>query len=391
MWLIEQPIFDQMQAMLDSGARPTADAERKYVAEYEAMGHDGQRGLTVNGDRATIDVSGILTDSPNLFRQIFGGGGTVYSDIIAAIAVAESDPNVVAIDFQIDSPGGEASAEWMSVMDAIAGTTKPTQAIVRGRAASAAYGIASQADKIVAQNGMSIVGSIGIATRRIVLDEIVDIASSSAPNKRPDAKTEGGRAIIRAELDEIESQFISAVARGRGTTDKNVKRNFGRGGVVMASEAIERGMIDGIISAASPAPTPNIGARADVTTKAEDTIVDFSELKNKHPGIFAEAVQAGVTQERDRVEAHLTLAEASGAMETALEAITAGDECTAKYQAKYMAAGMKSASINDKVSDDSEIEVGKDLPGGGAHASGGDTFMDEITTGVEAMVGGEAE
>lgn len=70
-----------------------------------------------------------------------------------------------------------------------------------------------------------------------------------------------------------------------------------------------------------------------------------AELRAQHPELFAAIVQQGVTAERDRVEAHLIMGEASGDMTTAIAAISSGEAMTPKLSAKYQAAGMKRTAI----------------------------------------------
>mgnify|MGYP000436151846 CR=1 FL=1 len=69
-------------------------------------------------------------------------------------------------------------------------------------------------------------------------------------------------------------------------------------------------------------------------------IMDLKALKAEHPAIYAEAVEAGVNQERERVEAHITMGEASGDIKLAIGCIKDGAEFSAKVNANYMAAGM---------------------------------------------------
>lgn len=72
----------------------------------------------------------------------------------------------------------------------------------------------------------------------------LDIASSNAPNKRPDLSTEEGRALIREMLDGIEAIFIQNVARGRGVTEATVRNEFGAGGTKTGKDAKAAGMVD---------------------------------------------------------------------------------------------------------------------------------------------------
>jgi ATP-dependent protease ClpP protease subunit len=73
--------------------------------------------------------------------------------------------------------------------------------------------------------------------------------------------------------------------------------------------------------------------------------MDINQLKTEHPALFAEAVSIGTNAERERVEAHVTMGEASGDTALAMECIKNGAELSASINAKYMAAGMKNNAI----------------------------------------------
>jgi len=102
----------------------------------------------------------------------------------------------------------------------------------------------------------------------------------------------------------------------------------------------------------------------DNRIKKEKTM-DINELKAKHPEIYAALIEEGhkqgVLAERDRVNAHLTLGNASGDTKTAFAAIEDGSVMTATIQAKYMAAGMNKRDMQDRVEDDKEATPADDV------------------------------
>lgn len=340
MWLLDP---NTVQAMRSAPAI-TAEQQDAYALQIAA---NEESPLQIAGDTGRINIIGTMTDAPSFMARYFGGGNTVYSDIVRAVAEAEANPQIKSIEYYIASGGGQASAEWLAAMNAIRDAEKPSRAFVGSMAASAAYGVASQADEIVAQNAMSYIGSVGTVVDAVVREDVVSVTSSNAPNKRPDIQTPEGQATIRTMLDQVEGQFIDAIAEGRGVTADDVRKNYGRGATMTAAEAMKKGMIDSIQVVESKT-TATTGGKP--TTGA--STMDITKLKAEHPAVFAEAVRAGVTQERERVEAHLTLAKASGAHDVAIEAIENGDELTSKYQAKYMAASMDQNRINAQAADD---------------------------------------
>jgi len=87
------------------------------------------------------------------------------------------------------------------------------------------------------------------------------------------------------------------------------------------------------------------GASASQNQSTKETFMDLQTLKAEHPALFAEAVAVGVDQERERVQAHLTLGAASGDLNLAITSINSGAELTAKLNAEYMAASMRTKEI----------------------------------------------
>ena len=291
-----------------------------------------------SGKVATIKVEGILTKTADPFMSFFFGANTAYDDIIAQIGAAERDQKVSAIQFDIDSPGGNVDGLF-DTLAAIEAAQKPMSVRARN-AQSAAYGIAAAAGNIVATGPGASFGSVGTAISMHVSDEIVTIASSNAPEKRPDPRTEEGRASIVRHLDAIDELFVEAIAGGRGISADSVRQNFGRGASLLAGEAKQRGMIDGIAGAnlrvvQQPKATADGGS---------EECMDLEQLKAEHPAVYKAAVEDGVKQERDRVVAHLSLAK-SGDLEVAHAAIESGDILTQAIMAKHFAASLNKRDV----------------------------------------------
>ena len=347
-WMITDHAWEIVQTAQAVTEVPSAEERTAFNALFSDGDYPGARIMDKVGSTAQINISGVLTKEPSWLLRVFGGGNTAYSEIISAVNEAERDPAIEEVVFHIDSPGGNTSG-LTDAMDAISRMTIPTRAEVSGMAASAAYGLASQAGSITALNRTAMFGSIGIKSSHFVDGTVIDITSSNAPEKAPDVTTEEGKAVVQKTLDQIEAVFIEDIARGRGVTTDKVKADFGRGGVFLAHEAKSHGMIDDVKDR-----TQQPGA---TTTTQEANSMNLQELKSKHPDTYAAAVAEGVAQEQDRVSAHLTMGEASGDMKTAIEAVAKGDSLTAAYQAKYMAAGMKNGQIGARQGDNAATEA----------------------------------
>lgn len=356
-WFLEAGILGSLAKATTDTADTAAQQQVAYEASYSAQSDGGgPRILSVAGKSAEIAITGVLTMRPSFMAAFFGGGNTTYSEINAALAVADRDDDIEDITLVIDSPGGQI-AGLFDTLAAIEAVGKPITAVVRNMAASAAFAIAAQADTIVASNKAAVFGSIGIVKNFATDDGVVSVTSSNAPDKRPDVTTEEGKAVVRKELDQIEGVFIDAIAEGRGVSSKKVIADFGQGGVFLANEALKRGMIDSVADS-----SPNAGRKhtKSTTARSEAAIteakMDLEELKAKHPALYASAMAIGATEatakERDRVSAHLEMGQASGDMKTALAAVADGSDMTQTLQAKYMAAGMNRRDIADRQEDD---------------------------------------
>jgi len=377
-WLLEIEVKQRILEAIARGATPTADQQ----AEIEARGRNDQGILTVAGSEAQINVIGTLTKNFNWIAAYFGGGNTTYSDITSALASADADPIVKKITMNFDSPGGNV-AGLFEAADAIKATKKPVTAVVDGMAMSAAYALASQADKILAAGKSSMVGSLGVAVSYTVRDDVVEIASTNAPNKRPDLKTAKGKAVIRAELDGIHELFASIVAEGRGTSVENVNSSYGLGGMVLATPAIEAGMIDGFLLSDVPVKPGKTAVNNNVIM--EHKVMNLTELKAQYPGLYAELLSIGVaqgaSQEKERCSAHLLMGAAHKAMPIAIEAIEAGAGLTDLYTAKYLTAGKKAADVETRVADNQTVDPG--VP-----AAAGPDEEDKVCLAVAEMLGG---
>jgi ClpP class serine protease len=323
---------------------------------------------SVSGSNGFIKIEGLLSPKPDVYAKLYFGGNTVYGDIIEAIRSAENNSSVKEIVLAVNSGGGYFDGVT-AVADAIYATKKPVKAIVYGMACSAAYLLAAQADSIEAKDRSAIVGSIGTAMQLYAFDFIIDVANTDSPNKRPDPKTEEGMAVIQGELDEITNIFYDAVSRGRSVSVDHVKTNYGRGGIILAERALDIGMIDMIQS------TESTSNRRAGGTK-EVTAMNLAQLKAEHPDVYASAVQVGVAEERDRVNAHLKMGEASGAMDVASAAIKNGDGMTASLQADYLAAGMNRRDTQNRADDDAS--AGKAANGAAAQSEDEDDTVANI-------------
>lgn len=352
MWLIKDTVARELRAAAsklviraEDRARFAAEMEQGQVA---AAGRE-PASLRVAGDTAEIHVRGILVERPSFWLWLLGYAQTSYLDLQEAIAAVEKDDNVAKVIFRVDSPGGEVRGLF-DTLAALEVMKKP-RTVASALACSAAYAIAAVAGKVEAANAASEFGSVGVVATFYLYDDVVEITSTEAPDKRPDVSTEEGQAVVRKHLDDIHELFAGAIAQGRGTTVAKVNAEYGRGAVLLAGEAKQRGMIDSI---AKPILRAVSGAKDSAAEPAQERQhMDLKTLKTQHSALceelIAEGEAQGVSKERKRCAAHAKMARSTGANEVAFKAIESGASIMDDdIQAEYMTARMNRQDIQTR-------------------------------------------
>ena len=380
LWLLEP---DTLRRMVHAQEHfGDAAAVLRWEAEQAAAGEPEQRdglpqGLQVAGNTATIAVEGVLTKRPDFWAKFFGGSNTTYSSIRNALAYAVSSAEVAEIVFSVDSPGGSADG-LIELLDAIAHARqggKPMRALAE-QAQSAAYGIAAAVGKIEARGRGATFGSIGTAVSFYVSPNVIELTNTDSPDKRPNLTTPEGKAVVVRYLDQINHEFVTAIANGRGVALSRVSDGYGRGASMTAAEAKRLGLIDSIQTTAPRAVPSSEGKKA---------------MAEPHPETDRAALQAatqhGIEKERDRVLGHLTLGESSGDMSIALDAIRKGNGMTAELTARYMSASMNRADRTKRQGESNTAEA--QLDGVAASSPATTTDFGDKVAAVLTQQGGE--
>jgi len=225
------------------GARP-ALIRMQDVSEYfgDAAPYRIEDGVAI------IDVSGVLTN------DAWSWGGTTYGDIQRDVKIASLDPNVTGILLNINSPGGECdNAFETAAVVASAAKQKPVYAVAGTTAASAAYLLASQANKIYLPKISGGVGSIGIVCIHMDVSGALTKAGlkatqlSAGTDKTAGSPlaplTDAARETMQAEIDRLYGEFVGAVAKGRGITPQAIV-TMGARMFYGAANAISSGLAD---------------------------------------------------------------------------------------------------------------------------------------------------
>ncbi len=251
-------------------------------------------------DYAQIDPASLGFDPVAQFALVYGSGNVVVGDgrstsrgnpvmasdtVADALEAAADDPEIDAIIFRIDSPGGSVLAAdiiWRAV-EVAKQSGKPLIASFSNVAASGGYYVAAGADAILAPPA-SVTGSIGVFALRPVLKGLFDkldinvetmtrgahagIQISSEPLSPETA------AVLDREVEAIYRLFIERVAAGRELDLQQVDE-VAQGRVWTGEQAFERGLIDelGGLSQAVSRAKQALGLHAD----ADVALVPYPE------------------------------------------------------------------------------------------------------------------
>ena len=213
--------------------------------EIEASGLN-----TINPNTiAVIPIRGTLMKEDESDCEYFQAGMRTLSE---RVLEADRDPNVIGIILYIDSPGGTVDGT-KAFSDAIKSCKKPVVAFVDGIMASGALWIGTSAQKVIAQNSTTEIGSIGVMVAFADMQPVweaegvkfhrINADQSKDKNKNfTDALAGDYAGIKKEELNPLADQFITAVKANR----PNISNSVFTGKVYFAEEALSLGLIDEI-------------------------------------------------------------------------------------------------------------------------------------------------
>ena len=275
------------------------------------------RPYNVKAGILTIPVKGVLLHD---FGWQFSSYATGYDYILKAFERGQADPQVRGIAFLIHSPGGDVAGCFDAVDKMFAAKgSKPVRAFAHEYAYSAAYAIASLADKIVVSRTGG-VGSIGVVTSHVdyskALEEggikitFIQFGAHKTDGNPYEPLGDDARARIQARIDALGEVFVATVARNR-KLDANVVRAT-EALTYTASEAISNGLADAVgpLDDAVAAFAADLETTAhhqgdEQMTKENSAAPDQAAIDTARAAAHAEGVKAGAAQERARISAIL--------------------------------------------------------------------------------------
>jgi signal peptide peptidase SppA len=202
------------------------------------------------GTVAVIPIHGVIERTRTYWGDVFA------EEIGAAIATLVDRDDIGAIVLDVDSPGGVVfGIPELGEQIRAARKAKPIYAVTGSQMASAAYWIGSAASKLFAAPSAQ-VGSIGVWSAHVdvskLLDEIgIKVTLISAGKYKVEGHMfapleEEASAAMQERVNHYYDEFVAAVARNRGLRETRVRNGFGEGRELVAPDALDEGMIDGI-------------------------------------------------------------------------------------------------------------------------------------------------
>ena len=220
-----------------------------------------------------IPIAGVIGKGLSPIEKMTGA--VDVNAIADAIDEFSANPQVTRIAFQVSSPGGTVTGVE-ELANKVRNISKPTMAYTDSEMASAAYWIASAADKVVASPS-STVGSIGVymtiadMTEMAKAQGIKMVVIKSGKFKGAGipgtSLSEEQVANLQQGVDEIHADFKAAVLQTR----KLVKAEDMEGQVFSGKQAAQRNLVTGLADSFSEAvamwaensiaPAPSVPAK----------------------------------------------------------------------------------------------------------------------------------
>ena len=229
-----------------------------------------------------------------------------YGRIRKQVDQAVAAQNVRGILLDIDSPGGEV-AGLFDLADYIfeARAAKPIWAIANDDAFSAAYAIASGADRIAVTRtgGIGGIGVIAVHVEYSKMDERVGVkwtpvysGERKADYIDSEPLNDTARTLLQTEVDRLRELFVETVSRNRGVSPEAIRDTeagafFGPGGVPLLADAVEN--IDAVFEGFRTAiETDGASAHRSSTKEQEMAEQKPKGTKTETPAAGADAAGA---------------------------------------------------------------------------------------------------
>jgi protease IV len=262
---------------------------------YSLTGSRTSSKLPVVGQNkvALVKLEGVLLSSEHIVEEL-----NDYAD----------DSSIKAIVIRVDSPGGGVvpSQEIYNAVKHARQEGKKVVVSMGSVAASGGYYVAAAADLIVANPG-TMTGSIGVKMEFANIEKLLEkIGVKGMVVKSGEYKDVGSpfremtdkeRALLQGVIDDVQTQFVKAVAEGRKLPEADV-RAIADGRIFTGQQALALKLVDQMgdleYSIRAAAGLAGIKGKPNVVKK-EKKIPFFDYLKEESAAWIAEAVAQGIS------------------------------------------------------------------------------------------------
>jgi signal peptide peptidase SppA len=233
---------------LDAPADPTGPSDDQSHLPAAPISDEA-----INPEQAVI---GVIPICGPIMKEDTPSGAPGSATLTKWFQSFEQNPKVSAIILSIDSPGGEVNAS-KCFADVVAACTKPVLAYVSGTMASGSYWIGCGAKKIIADNGTSFIGSLGVMMNYLdvlpvyekqgAVNHEVYADGSENKNRTFREMLKGNYGPIKENaLNPMREIFVSDVIAARGKKITTEADGVLSGEIYHANLALTKGLIDGI-------------------------------------------------------------------------------------------------------------------------------------------------
>ena len=256
-WAILPESMATIRAIVAEAVQRGSTGTRLSREEIDARVGNGPGtggGSYMVGSVAVLPLSGAIIPRATLFSDV--SGGTSCEAFRNSFLEAIDDPDVSAILFDVNSPGGmvDLVPELAQTILGARGT-KPVVAVSNTLMASAAYWLSACADEVyVTESGD--VGSIGVITmhddysgaleREGVKTTLITAGKFKGEGNPYEPLSDDDKAALQRRVDEAYDLFVRDVAAGRGIDEGTVRAGMGEGRLLKARRAQAAGLVDGI-------------------------------------------------------------------------------------------------------------------------------------------------
>jgi signal peptide peptidase SppA len=252
-WAIQPAMLAVIEEIVRLRAAGTPLTDEQIEARVAAAQNGPRRGAARAQGVAVIPIYGVIAPKANLFSEM--SGATTVEGLLREFRSALADPDIGAIVFDVDSPGGsvESITEAANEIRAARGQ-KPMSAVSNTLMASAAYWLSSAADELIASPS-SVTGSIGIIGVHVdvsaqdeMLGEkytLITAGEGKADGNEHEPLSDDARDDMQAMADDYYALFVADVAAGRGV-NKGVVTGDWQAQVFTAKKAKAAGLVDRI-------------------------------------------------------------------------------------------------------------------------------------------------